>query len=113
LPWDNTDFLDSLNLSSSPSSSTFFNADYFNNELLQASQDIDSGKSNFVPIVTLGLFASYVLVYFAVWKGVESTGKIVYVTAPLPYVFLLILLIRALTLEGASEGLKFLFLPDW
>mmetsp|Transcript_15519 Transcript_15519/g.10886 ORF Transcript_15519/g.10886 Transcript_15519/m.10886 type:complete len:141 (+) Transcript_15519:814-1236(+) len=111
LPWDNTDFLNSID--NNGDASAFFNADYFNNEILHASNDIDSGSGSFVPIVTFGLFMSYILVYFSVWKGVESTGKIVYVTAPLPYVFLLILLIRALTLEGASTGLKFLFLPQW
>ena len=41
------------------------------------------------------------------WGG----GKGVYVTATLPYLLLLVLLVRALRLPGAMEGLTFLFLP--
>jgi len=37
----------------------------------------------------------------------------VYVTCLLPYVIITILLIKALTLEGCGEGLKFLFIPKW
>jgi len=66
-----------------------------------------------VPLVALSLFFSYIIIYFSVWKGVSSSGKIVYVTAPLPYILLFILLIRGLTLSGAGSGLKFLFMPKW
>ena len=80
--------------------------------MLQSTSDIsETGK--IVPLIAFSLFISYVLVYFAIWKGVESTGKIVYVTAPLPYILLIILLIRGLTLEGASTGIVYLFYPDW
>lgn len=34
-------------------------------------------------------------------------------TATSPFVFLLILLIRGLFLDGASEGLAYLFEPKW
>ena len=66
-----------------------------------------------MPLIAFSLLVSYVLVYFSIWKGVESTGKIVYVVVPLPYVLLLILLIRGLTLEGSLGGLAYLFYPDW
>ena len=66
-----------------------------------------------MPLIAFSLLVSYVLVYFSIWKGVESTGKIVYVTAPLPYLLLIILLIRGLTLEGAQGGIVYLFYPDW
>jgi SNF family Na+-dependent transporter len=59
------------------------------------------------------LFLSYFIVYFASWKGLKSTGAIVYVTAPLPYLLLTILLIKGLTLEGSGSGLIYLFVPDW
>lgn len=66
-----------------------------------------------VPLIVVSLAVAYVLVYFSIWKGVESTGKIVYFTALLPYVLLIIMLIRGLTLEGSASGLYYLFYPDW
>lgn len=36
-----------------------------------------------------------------------------YITAPLPYILLVILLIRGITLEGAFSGWKYIFVPDW
>lgn len=59
------------------------------------------------------LVLSYIVTYFAAWKGLKSTGKMVYVTCLLPYVILTILLIKGLTLEGCGTGLKFLFVPNW
>uniref|UniRef100_A0A183BZZ2 Sodium-dependent serotonin transporter n=1 Tax=Globodera pallida TaxID=36090 RepID=A0A183BZZ2_GLOPA len=45
------------------------------------------------------------IVYFALWKGPRSTGKIVWVTATAPYIVLAVLLVRGLTLPGASKGI--------
>lgn len=59
------------------------------------------------------LLLSYVVTYFSAWKGLASTGKMVYFTCIAPYIILTILLIRGLTLEGAGLGLEFLFLPNW
>ena len=44
---------------------------------------------------------------------VNCSGKAVYVTATLPYLLLLALIARALTLEGADDGLRYFFHPDW
>ena len=89
-----------------------FNEAYFADEILQRTESIsDTGR--IVPLIAISLLISYILVYFTIWKGVESTGKIVYVTAPLPYLLLLILLIRGLTLDGAKSGIVYLFYPDW
>nr|XP_039274460.1 sodium- and chloride-dependent betaine transporter-like [Styela clava] len=51
--------------------------------------------------------------YFAIWKGIEWTSKIVYVTATLPLVMMTIVCIRGVTLEGALDGLEVYLKPDF
>ncbi|XP_062404562.1 sodium-dependent noradrenaline transporter [Sardina pilchardus] len=46
------------------------------------------------------------ILYFSLWKGVKSSGKVVYVTATMPYVVLFVLLIRGITLPGAMNGIN-------
>lgn len=89
-----------------------FDPYFFNNVILHKSDSINE-PGGLVPIVTICLLLSYVLLYFAVFKGIESSGKVAYITAPLPYVLLIILLFRALTLKGAADGLSFLLVPKW
>ena len=46
------------------------------------------------------LILSWTCVYFCVWKGVKSSGKVVYFTALFPYLMIFALVIRGLTLPG-------------
>uniref|UniRef100_W5N4H1 Transporter n=1 Tax=Lepisosteus oculatus TaxID=7918 RepID=W5N4H1_LEPOC len=62
--------------------------------------------------LALCLLLSWVICYFCVWKGVKSTGKVVYFTATFPYVMLVVLLARGLTLPGAIGGIIFYLYPD-
>jgi len=57
------------------------------------------------------LLVSWLVVLLCHARGIRTSGKVVYVTATLPYLLLLVLLVRALTLPGAAEGVHFLFLP--
>uniref|UniRef100_A0A8C5B1F4 Transporter n=1 Tax=Gadus morhua TaxID=8049 RepID=A0A8C5B1F4_GADMO len=57
------------------------------------------------------LATAWFVVYVCFIRGIETIGKAVYVTVTLPYVVLTIFLVRALTLPGAVDGLKYLFTP--
>ena len=50
---------------------------------------------------------TWVLIYFFVFRGTKSIGKVVFVTAIFPYVMLLALLIRGCTLEGSILGIEY------
>lgn len=65
------------------------------------------------PSLALCVFGVFVLVYFSLWKGVRSSGKVVWVTALAPYVVLLILLARGVTLPGAADGIRYYLTPEW
>jgi solute carrier family 6 GABA transporter-like protein 1 len=63
--------------------------------------------------LVITLFITWVVIYFCIWRGIKWTGKIVYFTSIFPYVMLFILLVRGLTLPGAWDGIKYLFIPKW
>ncbi|XP_074656875.1 sodium- and chloride-dependent glycine transporter 2-like [Tubulanus polymorphus] len=63
--------------------------------------------------LALCLLAAWAIVFLCVIRGFKSSGKVVYVTATVPYIFLTIILIRGLTLPGAHEGVMFFISPDW
>lgn len=87
-------------------------SEFWQSQALQQSSGLDDlGGFNY------GLLASFafawVIVYFCVYQGVQSSGKVVYVTATLPYVILVAFFIRAITLENAAAGVSFYLQPDF
>nr|AVV64030.1 sodium and chloride-dependent creatine transporter 1 [Anisakis simplex] len=63
--------------------------------------------------LALYLFIAWAICYLCIFKGVRWTGKVVYLTASFPYVMLVCLLIRGLTLPGASLGLEYYLKPNF
>uniref|UniRef100_A0A673BWR9 Transporter n=1 Tax=Sphaeramia orbicularis TaxID=375764 RepID=A0A673BWR9_9TELE len=69
-----------------------------------------SGLDETGPVVwhlALCLLLSSIIVAAALIRGIKSSGKVVYFTATFPYVLIVILLIRGVTLEGARDGIEF------
>ncbi|XP_023010251.2 sodium- and chloride-dependent neutral and basic amino acid transporter B(0+) [Maylandia zebra] len=79
---------------------------YWDNVALQRSSGLDETG----PVVwhlALCLLLTSIIVTAALIKGIKSSGKVVYFTATFPYVVIVILLIRGVTLEGAKDGIEF------
>ncbi|XP_072268151.1 sodium-dependent neutral amino acid transporter B(0)AT1 [Pyxicephalus adspersus] len=84
---------------------------YWYRETLNISTSIeDSGTLQWW--LVLSLACAWGVLYVCTIRGIETTGKAVYVTSTLPYVVLTIFLIRALTLKGSVSGIKYLFTPN-
>nr|CAD7579259.1 unnamed protein product [Timema californicum] len=62
--------------------------------------------------LVLCLLLVYSMLYLSLFKGVKSSGKVVWVTATLPYVVLTILLVRGLMLPGALTGISYYLKPE-
>uniref|UniRef100_A0A0K0F7D0 Transporter (inferred by orthology to a C. elegans protein) n=1 Tax=Strongyloides venezuelensis TaxID=75913 RepID=A0A0K0F7D0_STRVS len=59
------------------------------------------------------LAVAWILVYIGVSKGIGSIGWAVSITATIPYLLCLILLLRGISLPGSEIGLRFLFTADF
>ncbi|CAG5123513.1 unnamed protein product, partial [Candidula unifasciata] len=86
--------------------------DFFIENVLEKSSGIDEqGVMRWQLLLILLL--CWVVVYFCIWKGPKSTGKVVYFTATFPYLVLVILLVRGVTLPGSLDGIYFFIKPQW
>ncbi|XP_074031277.1 sodium- and chloride-dependent GABA transporter ine-like isoform X2 [Leptinotarsa decemlineata] len=59
------------------------------------------------------LICAWILIYFAIWKSIKSSAKVRYFTSTFPFVIIVILLIKSLTLEGADLGMRYFFKPKF
>ncbi len=72
---------------------------------LDTSHEISS-TSIFGWEVYLATLAVWIIVYFIMWKGVNSSSYVVWVTVPLPIFFIFIMIMNGLTLENADQGIR-------
>ncbi|XP_072302725.1 sodium- and chloride-dependent GABA transporter ine [Eucyclogobius newberryi] len=116
LPWNscnntwNTENCTSQSTNSSQSSTA--SQEFFQYKMLQQTDSVDeAGKLRWE--LFLILILAWILIYFCIFKGVKSTGKVVYFTALFPYVILIALLINNVQLPGALDGITFFIVPEW
>ncbi len=85
---------------------------FFFGQILQLSDDPTTVGSYVTPVV-LGLIATYIAVYFSLFKGIKSVENVVAITVPLPIILLVVLFINAFFLPGSSDGFAYLLTPDF
>ncbi|XP_064608852.1 sodium- and chloride-dependent glycine transporter 1-like isoform X2 [Liolophura sinensis] len=86
--------------------------EYWRNHVLELSDGIDDiGQIRWQLLLCLAL--AWILVFLCLCKGIKSSGRVVYFTATFPYLVLLILLVRGVTLPGSMDGIRFYMVPQW
>lgn len=85
---------------------------YFFEDVLQRTDGIEIlGGINWPSL--WALLVVWILVYFCIWKGTKSVGKVVLYSVPLPIILLGLLLLRAVTLPGFLQGWEMYLKPTW
>ena len=57
--------------------------------------------------IVIAVLLSWFVIFFSLIRGIKSSGKVVWFTAIFPYVILVALFFRGITLPGASKGLSY------
>lgn len=86
---------------------------YFNRIVLDSKDDISDGIGSPNMQLVMFLAISWGIVFLILVKGVRSSGKASYVLAIFPYVVLSVLFVRAVTLPGSWNGIKYFLTPQW
>ncbi|XP_016940876.2 sodium-dependent nutrient amino acid transporter 1 [Drosophila suzukii] len=86
---------------------------YFEREILHEVPNIDNGVGlpNWQLVACLAV--AWLIIGGVLIRGIKSSGKAAYFLGVFPYVVLLILLLRAVTLPGALDGIIYFFKPQW
>lgn len=77
---------------------------------LDITDSIDETGS-FNPYIVCCLLAAWTIVCLGMFKGIKSSVKVMYFSSIFPYIVLFCFLIRGLMLDGAMEGITYMFYP--
>lgn len=75
--------------------------------------NIDDGIGSPDLYLAMSLLVSWLIIMAVLTKGIHSSGKAAYFLAIFPYIIMLILLVRSVTLEGAMIGIMYFITPQW
>ncbi|XP_066276529.1 sodium- and chloride-dependent glycine transporter 1-like [Branchiostoma lanceolatum] len=84
--------------------------EYWRNYLLQISDGLEN-MGAVQPGLAGFLFLSWLMVFLVLAFGIKSAGKVAYLTTTIPFVLLVFLLFRAMSLDGAVDGLIYHVTP--
>ncbi|KAF1378862.1 hypothetical protein PFLUV_G00194910 [Perca fluviatilis] len=116
LPWQNCNNTwntpNCTNHATNSSYTSTASQEFFKYKMLEQTSGVDETGVVRWELLLL-LFLAWILIYFCIFKGVKSTGKVVYFTALFPYVILIALLINNAQLPGALDGITFFIVPEW
>ena len=85
--------------------------DFFTKTYLNHEEGFAFGGIQLHILITLAV--SWLAMYFSIFRGVKFLGKVAWLTVPLPWMILLVLTVRGLTLPGSMSGLVYYLDPDW
>nr|XP_027208814.1 sodium- and chloride-dependent glycine transporter 2-like [Penaeus vannamei] len=86
--------------------------EFFHYQILHISSGVDETGGFVLPVVLATVFV-WILVFLSIFKGIRVTGKLVWFTVTFPFVMLLILFLRGVTLPGAWDGIYYYIYPDF
>lgn len=86
---------------------------FYSKDVLREYDNIDNGIGTPSLNLALCLLAAWLVIIAVLIKGVHSSGKASYFLALFPYVIMIVLLIRALTLPGSMNGIMYFIRPQW
>lgn len=85
----------------------------FRKEILKETDSIHNGIGSPNWQLVICLVFAWTFIGGILIKGVKSSGKASYFLAVFPYFVMTILLIRAVTLPGAIDGMMYFIRPQW
>jgi len=80
--------------------------EFWDLRVLKINDGIEYGLGAMNWEMVAALFGGWFLVYLIVWRGLNQSGYIIWFTALFPYTIMLTLLVKAITLPGAIDGLR-------
>jgi len=86
---------------------------YCRNIILREKSSIDDGIGYPSWSLAVALAVAWLIIAGIMFKGVKSSGKASYFLALFPYVVMFVLLVRALSLPGAFDGVLYFLRPQW
>ena len=86
---------------------------FWYNEVLVRFDPVDVTNNDFDGLgglqwpIVLGLFFVYLIVFLALFRGMEASANVTYVTVFLPVGLMVVMFFRTIVLDGASDGIEF------